>query len=161
MTPVIHYPPWYLHVCGALFAVAMAGFALRSRMVRRRVFPAPPSRILFRDRMASGAAVDPFWRGLLGASRCLELIVTPEELWVRLSWPFCIVWCGDEYGLMLRSRVDRISSLRERRRLMLRGLELELEDERGLYRRLLVVPRKPQAFLAALREAGCHASLGS
>jgi hypothetical protein len=145
-----HYNVYLAVFLPTILVWIWARFAWASYRRKRRgeIFPPLESVDLkFHEIGASGNSDKSFLSRLGGASRCLELVVTDSEVWVRVTGLF---FAESD----LEHRIPRASvlsaeltpSLLSRRRVC---LAFRLAD--GTTRRLALVLHNPSGFLAALK----------
>jgi len=106
-----------------------------------------PQGALYTERSASGRSSGGFLRSLGGASRCLLVGVTHDELIVAPRFPFTLMFLPEIYGL--EYRLPRRSVRAELRKGVLHDyvrLSLDTDPSRGFELRL----DDPERFLAAL-----------
>lgn len=129
-------------------AIAFAWMARRARAKTRHVFPTPPpERPQFRVTMASGRSLRNIATRFGGGSNALEIIVTDGELWIRIGYPFNILFSGAEYDLCHRIPLDRIHTVKPRGTLLGRGVQIEFPDEAGEEHRIQIEMRRLDRFL--------------
>lgn len=137
--------PWF-----AVFAVSWVmfwiGLSVVLRVRRGRpVFPKAPAGAVFVDRRASGRNLKTLRGRIGGASRCLLVAVTAQEVLVCPVFPFNLMFLPEIYGL--EYRVDRASIRSVERRSGLLGetivvstddllVELRMRDGDGFLRAL-------------------------
>lgn len=86
-----------------------------------------------------------------GASNCLLVAITPDELWVTPQFPFNLFIPYGWLGLDHRVRASGIVEAGVTRGLLTREVRLLLQDGKGGRRKLNLLLRSPEAFLEAVR----------
>lgn len=87
------------------------------------------SSVRFRERKASGNSLRNLLTKIGGARRAIEVVVVGEELWIRVPYPFSIIFTGAEFELAHRVRLGDIHSVGEVRRFGVgRGFRLVFDD---------------------------------
>ncbi|HEY3411803.1 MAG TPA: hypothetical protein VGM51_01970 [Armatimonadota bacterium] len=150
---LFNHPNDFLIYMAALFLMVIALFALHAlrNQLRGDIFPTePPREIRFREASASGRSFRSVFSRFGGASNCLEVTVTDDELWTRPGWPFRLIWTGRENGLENRIPLASISAVthtgwRKRGRL------LEYRDMSGGVGSLELRVRDVESFDRALQ----------
>jgi len=140
--PALFAPLWLLLVIGASI--------LLRRRAGKPIFPRNPEDARFSERGCSGRSHRTLLTRIAGASRCLLVAVTDEQLIVCPSFPFNLMFLPECYDL---EHVIPAAAIRE------------VEDQHGLFRRSIIVsfddpdPRQialrvhdPDALLAALND---------
>lgn len=144
----------FLNAFAALWVMVIALFALtilRNRL-RGSIFPDElPTGVIFRERFASGRSFRSMFTRFGGASNCLEVVVTEDELWTRLGWPGRILFTGAEFGLENRIPLSSITSI-ARSGIPRRRVTVSYRDAAGTLQRLEVNARNMDGFLLALQQ---------
>ncbi len=131
---------------------ATVSLAVRARIARKQLFQEFPGSVpeRFHENGASGRSLKNLATRFGGASRCLEVIVTDEELWVRLGSPFSFLFSGAEYDLMHRIPISRIHTVKPLQNWTGRPIEIEFTDSAGELHRLQLTLKKRDEFLTVL-----------
>ncbi len=117
------------------------------------IFPeVPPQQIRFKERFASGWSHKNWRTRWLGAQNGLKIIVTDEELWVVLVFPFSAL--AELTDLEHRVRKDDITRVTERRHFFVRWFLIDFLDQEGQRHRVDLRPRRWRQFKEALGNAG-------
>lgn len=72
-----------------------------------------PKNTVYRDRWASGHSRRNIITRIAGASNCLDVIVTQNELITRLTFPFNIFFSGYEFDLLHRIKLSDICEVKK------------------------------------------------
>jgi hypothetical protein len=124
-------------------------FAMRWRHHKRYgiVFPqVSPDRIRFHEVRASGCSHKTTFTRIAGSSRCLDVTVTDDEVWVRLGFPFNIIGSMAD----MEHRIPRNSVISVQPSGSGRSLSLDYRDQEGRTYRLSLALQAPEDFLKAL-----------
>ena len=105
-----------------------------------------PDRIRFHETGASGCSHKTTFTRFGGASRCLQVTVTDDEVWIRTGFPFNV--CASQVDL--EHRISRASVLSVQPSNSGRSLLLDYRDQQGQTRRLSLVLQKADDFLRVL-----------
>jgi hypothetical protein len=128
--------------------VLMARQSRKARKQVRKIFPeAVPGRLLFHEKWASGRSLKSIRTAFGGSSRTLEVAVTEHELWLRLSFPVCLLFSGAEQDLLHRIRLNEFRSVKLVKSVTWSGVELEFLDDAGDSHRLQLSLRNVDEFL--------------
>ena len=138
-----------LGICGVAWLVYL-------RIAHWDLFPNKlPQNTLFHERMASGRSLKNVFTRFGGANRCLELVVIPGELWIRLNWIFRLIFTGAEFDLLHRIRVDQVKLIKPAKLLFIgQGVSIEYADRNGIWHIVELLPSNLEKFKVALEEAG-------
>ncbi|QNN22097.1 hypothetical protein HED60_07365 [Planctomycetales bacterium ZRK34] len=145
---------WLLTVYVLLFvflaAATIVGIVYQSWKHRRDGVKFPKREMVnirYQERWASGNSHKTFFTRLGGANNCLNLVVTDDELWVRLTFPFNVF--AMPLDLTHRIPLESITDLQRKKRVML----ITYTRADGESRTISVVSHHPEQFWAALTDA--------
>lgn len=150
---LFNHPNDFLAYMAALFLMVIALFVLRAVRIHLTgsIFPSePPREIRFHEGSASGRSFRSIFTRFGGASNCLEITVTDEELWTRLGWPGRVLFTGDEFGMANRIPLESITSTTRTGWSKKRHL-VEYRDSQGEAQRLELRVRDIESFERALQ----------
>jgi len=152
-----HQPPPYAGVILILliFAFAWVVFSMAWRIIRHHrkgiKFPKLSThQVRYHEDFASGYS-DRHRLGFLkgGASRCLRITVTKEEVWLRTYFPFTAFI--SEFNLEHRIQISSIVALGEVPGLFRPAIELKFKDSSGVLHTIQLYVNQPAIFLHALQ----------
>jgi hypothetical protein len=132
-----------------LAAVATASVAYRTRR-DRPIFPAVPPDALYRETFASGASRKNLWTRLGGASNCLLVGVTADELVIAPWFPFDLFFLPEIYDLEHYVPRHDVLALRSEAGLIRASTVVTLRLADGGEREIALRLRDGQAFARAL-----------
>src|SRR5262249_41750232 len=122
----------FAQFCFILLAAGIAAvfvFFLRSQSVSEtmsRVFPERfPGQLLFQDKRASGRSLKTIRTAFSGASRCPQVLVFKDEIWLFVAFPYSLLFSGIEWDLLHRIPVSSIRSVKRLNSVKWRGVEIE------------------------------------
>ncbi|HET6387061.1 MAG TPA: hypothetical protein VFJ58_27050 [Armatimonadota bacterium] len=155
------HPALFIVLVFAWFAVLIgASVVYRSR--KGAFFPAPlPDGVRFDERWTSGRSLRNLVTRSGGASRCLRVSVTDDEIWIRLEPPLQFGFMPEILDLEHRIEASQAPSTR-----LLKGLiplsrdrvRLDYCDSDGRSRAFELLLRDPEAFMAAAQEIAPNAT---
>lgn len=106
-----------------------------------------PSQIVFRDKSASGHSLDTWGDRLGGARNCLDVIVTPDELITRISFPFCLLFSGSDSNLLNRIKLSNINEINNMKG---KKIIIKYHDANDKFHSLKLLVKKKNEFLKSL-----------
>ena len=108
----------------------------------------PDSEIIYKESWASGRSMKSFRTRLGGASNCLKLMLTSDNLLITPVFPFSIL--GPELDLIHAIPIESIVSLDHDAAFFRKPLRIRFRNEDGTEGEVEVISRKPQEFEAAI-----------
>ena len=140
---------WTAWCLCAVFSASYFRWRWNEKRKRGPLFPALlDAPILYQENFASGRSHKNVVTRLGGASSCLKLIVTTNELWVTTFFPFTLF--ADFYDLEHRILKKNIVSVREARGFFGRRLIIEYINLDGQRAEIELIPRRYEKFKQAL-----------
>jgi|GEM_PF-2586746 hypothetical protein len=112
-----------------------------------------PSDIIYRDKQASGHSLDNIRVRFGGARNCLDVIVTPDELITRISFPFNYLFSGQNEKLLNRIKISNIDEMKEKKSYLKTKCIIMFYDDEGQSHRLELSVKNPKEFLKSLGKA--------
>lgn len=136
----------FLFVAAFVWVFGCIAFMLWRHKARGVRFPNRNDvNVLFEERWASGRSYKSLFTRFGGASNCLRVTVTEDELWVTLRFPFSAM--AAQLDLEHRIPRDAITKIEQNHKIVSVVFTLDVGEERRIDLQL----RKADQFLAALQ----------
>ena len=140
---------------GVIFAVTavwtIGVFAWMSwRRNKRNLFAEEANNVLFEERTASGRSHKNWYTKLGGASHCLRLVITHDELWITTLFPFSAL--AGIFDMDHRISIDRISHIESNKGMFNKSFIINYTGTNNASHVVEVTPRNFEKFELLLKQ---------
>jgi hypothetical protein len=132
----------------------LAASLIYRRSRGKPIFYRKRASVKFRQSNASGNSHRTWYTRIGGASNCLVVQVTENELDIHPSVPFNWLFLPEIYGLEYKIPLDQIVSAHQVKKIFREMIELEFRTKEGKIEGISLWLKRPDDFLAAIGRSG-------
>lgn len=142
-------PPDYLFLAPLVWIGGWFAASIVFRLNRGKpLYPKAPGNALYRESWGSGRSLNTLWGRIGGASNCLIIAVTRDQLVVTPRFPFNLMFMPEIYGLELNATRSRVRVTNPSAGLLRNRVVINVDGADAA--RMELKLRDREAFLAAL-----------